>query len=129
MLILFDNQLKCLIRTNHLQTVMWMIWLTFAQKQFKTYFSIFIPHQTIVIDDKILQGLILKSNLSFKRKVKFTKLSAKIMIITYSPYENRNIYRTAWKIQLILLNTTAFLQELTNETVFKKVQKHTGLVF
>ena len=57
--------------------------LTFAQKQFKTYFSNFIPHQTIAID-KILQGLILKSNLSFKRKVKFTKLSAKIVRITYS---------------------------------------------
>ena len=57
--------------------------LTFPQKQFKIYSSNFIPYQTIAID-KILQGLILKSNLSFKRKVKFTKLSAKIVRITYS---------------------------------------------
>ena len=53
----------------------------------------FIFHQTI-IDDKDLSWLNTNINLYFKRKIKFPKISTKIVIM-HSFKKNWNIYRNA----------------------------------
>ena len=92
-LILFNDQLKCLTGTKYLQIVMWMIWLTFAQKQYKTYFLILFLSKTITIDDKDPPWFNTKINyfntkFYFNRKIKFTNIFAKHFHILFQRFFN-----------------------------------------
>ena len=52
-----------------------------SRKTTQNILSNFTPNQKITTDDKDPHGLILKSNLYLKRKIKLTKISANILII------------------------------------------------
>ena len=70
-----------------------MIWLTFAQKQYKTYFLILFLNKTITIDDKDPPWFNTKINyfntkFYFNRKIKFTNIFAKHFHILFQRFFN-----------------------------------------
>ena len=69
--------------------------VNFCPKTIQNKLSNYISPQAITFMTRILHGLILKLNLNFRRKIKFTKIVSKIVIIHNSKENWKNIYRTA----------------------------------